>query len=320
MSKISHTSLLSPVLLTLLSIIALLAGGQSFSFSALLIALRQSSVLGFLCIGLSLVVLTGTIDFSVGSIMGLGSCVCALILSKNSDHVWIAVIAALLVCTLCGFLNGYLVTHLGFSASVITFVQMFVISGISMVFHDRIFERLSSPVFFDIFNGKLFGLPTGSIAWVLTLALISTALHHTYWGQYIYAIGDNEMALVNIGVNTSFYKILAYSSCGFFAGLAGIYTLGRLSVSTSSTNISMVFEALTVLSISGVGFSDSRGRLPALFLGTLSLAVVKICMTLYALSTGLQNVIVALIFLASLIFRKVIQNFWHTQGDSTLET
>lgn len=299
---------LYPSGLILLAAALILLGGARLSFTAITILLRQAAILGILCIGLSLVVLAGGIDLSVGAILSLGSGICSFILIQNSHAIVPAIFIAVLLCTGCGFLNGILIAYFGFPAAIVTFVQTLVYTGIGSFCTGWISDRVISSAFYRIFNGTVYGIPTSALFWCFLLGIVSLAMRYTYWGQYIYAIGDNEQALRMIGVNTVRYQVITYACCGFFAGISGIFMLARVSIATASTNITMVLEALAAISFSGIGFSVPYGKLPGLLIGTLTLAALKMCMTTYAVPTQIQSLLLALLFLISLFIGQILRN------------
>lgn len=310
--------MLYPCTLFLLSIALILLNDSRLSFTAIVILLRQAAILGLLCIGLGVVVLAGGIDLSVGAILSLSSGICSSVLIRHPNAVLPAVLLSLAACTLCGLLNGILITHFNFPTAIITFSQALVFAGLSSFFNSWISDRIVPPLFYRVFNGTIYGIPTSACAWFLLLALVSLILRYTYWGQYIYAIGENEQALCSIGVNTKRYRVATYACCGLFAGLAGVFMLARVSVATSSVNTPLVLNTLTAISLGGIGFSNSYGKLPDLLFGTLTLAAVSMCMTIYAIPTNLQNLSIALLFLLSLWVGQVVHSSRTGELDSEL--
>ena len=131
-------------------------------------------------------------------------------------------LVAVLNCTCCGLINGILIARL----TVYTGIGYFCTNWLS--------DRVISPTFYRVINGTLHGIPTSALFCSLLLVAASLAMRYTYWGQYIYAIGDNEQALRMIGVNTMHYQIVTYTCCGFFAGLSGVLMLARVSIATQA--------------------------------------------------------------------------------------
>lgn len=218
------------------AVLLILFSDYTFSAAALLILLRQSAILGLMSIGMGMVMLTGSIDLSAGAVLSLGSSVCCVILVYSPDTVLLSVVTALAVCTLCGFLNGILITSLSLPAAILTFTMALVYTGLSFLSKARMAKWLAPSAFCSTFNGNIGIVPTGAMLWFILLALASLIMRFTYWGQYIYAIGENEQALLMLGVQTKWYKICTHTICGFFSGLAGIFMLARISAPSISTN------------------------------------------------------------------------------------
>ena len=295
-----------PLLLFAVSVVLILSDNFQFPNGAFLIILRQSSILGLLCLGLSLVILSGGIDLSIGALLSLSSSICSFVLFHYPNHIFLAVLLSLAFCTLCGLLNGFLIAHLHFPAAIITFSQALIYTGLSSL-NQQWISTLNVPSFFSFFNGVFLKLPVSAIFFVLLLMIFSLCMHNTYWGQYLYAIGANEQALLSIGINTKYYKIATYAICGMLSGLAGIFMLARISSVSISINSALVLETLTSISLAGIGFSGAHGKLPGLLIGTVTVAALKVCMTVYAVPSVLQSFLIAVSFLGSLLIGRVIK-------------
>ena len=183
---------------------------------------RQVAYYGIASIGMTFVILIAGIDLSIGSIITLVNVVCAFLMVNNGMNMWLAIIISLVISTLIGVLNGFMVASIGIPALIATFASQTVFEGVSYL----------------ISGGRpISGLPEG-------FALFGRwSVGKTFFGRYFYAIGGNEEAAELSGIRVNRMKYLIYALSGLFAGLAGIVLLSR-SNSAQSTVDNMIRNAI----------------------------------------------------------------------------
>ena len=272
----------------------------SISRAAVNIWLRQSSILGILSIGLMFINLCGDFDLSTGSIMSLSAACCVSLLRLEGLPLPLLLLAVLALAALCGLSNGLLAAWFRMPHFLVSLGTMMGYVGVMSLLADGQPVAARAPDFFALFQSTLLGVPLPAVIWLTLLTGAQFLLQSTYVGQYFYAIGDNEGALRAIGVNTRRYKLVACLLCGLFAGVAGIFMMARTSAAVATYNIETVFQAITVLAISGIYQPGARCNLWAVLLGTITVTCTLVCMTVYAIHPTLQNVILALIFFGAL--------------------
>ena len=159
--------------------------------------LRQTSVNGIIAAGMTFVILTGGIDLSVGSILAISGAVCASLLVSGKG-IAIAILAALVIGTLVGFLNGFIITKGKLQPFIATLATMTVLRGLTLVYTDGKPITLGSGDlalnFGQIGGGKIFGIPTPALIMILVFAICAFVLKNTQMGRYTYALGSNEEA------------------------------------------------------------------------------------------------------------------------------
>jgi len=195
--------------------------------------LTFGSNLGIICIGVAVLMISGEFDLSVGSNFAVASYVFALSMNAGVPPV-LAMLLALLVSTILGYINGVIVVHSGIPSFIATLGTMLAYRGIARGIGGSDFAKYTGdpPLLFGVLNGPLTWLnnlsfPAGnfrlSIVWFIVLAvLMALILTRSRWGNWIYAVGGNEGAALAQGVPVRRVKLSAFALTGFLAGLAGV--------------------------------------------------------------------------------------------------
>lgn len=293
-----HFYLYSAVLLLLALLI--MFQDRSVSIQLVHIWLRQSSITGVLAIGLTFITLCGYLDISVGAIMSLAAAICVYLFRLKLFPSVLVFILAIAIAALCCCLNGCLAEWLRMPYFILSFVTMIVLVGLVGYLTDGTSIWITHRFLFDAFGTLL-----PAVMWIVLLIASQFLLQSTYVGQYFYAIGDNEPALQAIGVNTLRYKLVACLLCGAFAGMAGILMMLRTSASVANNNIDSIFQAMTVLAMSGLYQKGARPNMINILLSTIALNCCMTCMTIHAIIPMLQNIIIGIIFMGALVLSRI---------------
>ncbi|MBQ9404077.1 MAG: ABC transporter permease, partial [Synergistaceae bacterium] len=228
---------------------------------------RQVSYYGIASIGMTFVILIAGIDLSIASIVVLVNVVCAYLMMNMGWNMWLAIIVSIVMATLIGILNGFMVSTIGIPAIIATFASQTIFRGLAYILSGGLpipdVLRYAPEVglngnptlsFFarwtlnhwSIFPKTGIGLiPVCAIIMVICFAIGSFILNKSYFGRYFYAIGGNEEAAELSGIRVSKMKYLIYALSGFFAGLAGIIVLSRTGSAQASSLVGFEFEVIT---------------------------------------------------------------------------
>ncbi len=217
---------LAGVMLLMYLTFGILTGGQFFGMSRILITLDYAYFLGFLSLGVTFVIATGGIDFSIGPVMFC----CALVAGYCHNSYGVPMAAALLITILAGVLfglfNGYMVSYRNIPPFIISMASMNIAKGLAAVFTKT--QSVSWPQtgsaggwFRNLLNYN--GVPVALIIFLLTAVICAVILNQTKAGRYILCVGSNEEAVRLSGVDVKRWKMLAYIICGTLAGIAAIF-------------------------------------------------------------------------------------------------
>jgi ribose transport system permease protein len=255
--------------------------GSNFSTMDTLISIFDSSYYtGFMAIGATLVIITGGIDLSVGTVT-----VGAALIGGVAYNVWglpigVCMIIIILVGTAFGLCNGLLIGKLGLPPFIATLGTQFMSLGFCSVIakvQTMRYPNITDPDgwFKTLFFKTRAGFPMGAIWLILFLVLALILLNKTKLGRYTYAIGSNEEAVKLSGINTSNWKVVIYTLAGFFAGLAGIIYAATYSAITPQTGNGLEMYAIAACVIGGTSLAGGIGSIFGTIIGVLVINVLK---------------------------------------------
>lgn len=283
--KFDFQKLLAPAVLILLYVFFSLFSKSFFSVDSLVNILNASYFIGFMAIGVTLVIITGGIDLSLGTTMMCGALLGGL--AYNSWHwpMGICLVFAVSVATFIGLINGLLIAYLklppfiatlgtqmmgmGFGAIVTKVMTMrYPPIGTPDGFFKNLFYRTSNSFFLPSFPiGAIWLLFAFIVAWIL--------LNRTKFGRYTYALGSNFEAARLSGIHTKKWLTLVYTFCGFFCGLAGIFYAAVYTTIIPSTGNGLELLAIAGVVIGGTSMTGGSGSLVGTMIGVFVMSVLK---------------------------------------------
>jgi ribose transport system permease protein len=234
---------------------------------------RQVTVFAILSVGELFVILTGGIDLSVGSILGLSGGVTALLLTSGAS-IPVAILVGLGVGLAVGLINGLLVTRLMLPPFIATLGMLGVARGLVLLLTGAKTIAPLPDAFNAIANGFILGLP--SLFWILILVTIIAAfvLGRTIFGRYIYAVGSNAESSRLSGVPVNFVLLGVYAISGLLAGFAGILTASRLGAGIPTAGTGYELQAIAGAVIGGASLSGAKGRAIGAVLGAVIMGLL----------------------------------------------
>lgn len=294
-------------LLVLITIVTILS--PSFlSTKNIFNILRQTSVNGIIAAGMTFVILTGGIDLSVGSILAISGAVCASLLASGQNII-IAVLAALIIGAMVGFLNGFIITKGKLQPFIATLATMTILRGLTLVYTDGKPITLGSGdlaiKFGQIGGGKIFGTPTPALIMILVFAICAFVLKNTQMCRYTYALGSNEEATKLSGLNTDKIKIAVYTISGILASVAGIIITSRLFSAQPTAGDGYELDAIAAVVLGGTSLTGGRGKITGTIIGALIIGVLSNALNILDVSSYYQMMVKgAVILVAVLLDRK----------------
>lgn len=241
--------------------------------------LVQSSVNGIIAVGMTLVIIQGGIDLSVGSVVAFVIVVLASQMARGMS-VAVAIPLGLLIGAAIGSLNGAMVAYVGLQPFIVTLGTMSLVRGLALVYTngDPIFNIPTQ--FRTVFNGNYFGVP-GPIFYLFIITLVGfVLLNFTRLGIYIKALGGSEEAAKLSGVNVKVHKVATYAICSGFTAVAGLVMLGRLGAAEPIAGSGFELDAIAAAAVGGTSMSGGKGNVQGTILGALILGALRTGLTL----------------------------------------
>jgi galactofuranose transport system permease protein len=239
----------------------------------LLNVLRQNSVAGLVALGMTMVILTGGIDLSVGSVLAIGG-ITAAALSPYGTAA--AVGGGLAAGAALGTLNGVLITKARIQPFIVTLAMMIAARGVAMGITGETsirVDRGASGIFW-LGQGRIAGIPTQVVLMAIAFLAGWTVLRYTRFGRYVFATGDNESAARLLGLNVDRTLIATYAISGVLAALAGIVLAGRLGAGQPVAGNGIELDAIAAVVVGGTLLSGGQGGVGPTVVGVLLLGVI----------------------------------------------
>lgn len=283
--------------------------GQSFLFNSqrLTVMILQVSVIGIIAVGVTQVIITGGIDLSSGSVVGLTAMVAAS-LAQQSEFaravypsltglpVFIPVLAGLVVGTGAGLINGSLIASTGIPPFIATLGMMVTARGIA-----KWYTR-GQPVSMLTDSYASIGSSVWPVVIFLAVALIfHIALRYTRYGKFTYAIGANVQAARVSGIDVGKHLIKVYAIAGLLAGLAGVVTSARAISGQAGMGVMYELDAIAATVIGGTSLSGGVGRITGTVIGTIILGVMTSGFTFLRVDAYYQEIVKGMIIVAAVV-------------------
>lgn len=296
-------ALLALVILAIISVVAVI-NPKFIGIKNLIIIFQQISVIGILTMAMSILLISGGIDLSIGNIMALSGVVMARLINSGTN-VFLATFAGLAVGLLCGCLNGViiaksraipLIISLG-TSQVFYGLSLTISSGRIMSFNGA-YNAIGKTKLFNVFPVMLFFLAfMVFLSWVI--------MNRTKFGRRIVAIGGNERNAFLSGINVDRYKIILYSIAGFYCSVAAIIFSSRIDSITANAGIGYETSALTAAIIGGVTFDGGKGTVSGAFLGCVLMGVISNAMNILKVDSYIQTIITGMIIVCAVVLSNI---------------
>ena len=275
-------------ILIVLVIIASVSSDAFLSKTNLTNLMLQMSIIGVVVMAELIVVLTGGIDISVGSALGLAAVLCAGVFSGSS--VILALIVAVLVSGLIGVVNGWLVSFRGLEPFIVTLGMLALARGLVYAYGEGIpIQPQAAETFANIGQATVLGIPILAIIWLLVVLGVGFLLNRTVWGRRVYAIGSNKEAAQSSGIPVRATLWSVYILAGLLVGLGGWMFICRFASGTALAGNLMELEAIAAVVIGGARLSGGHGTVFGAVMGTVIFQVIADLLSLLNVSTFLQD-------------------------------
>lgn len=263
---------------------------------------RQVSMTGICSVGMTMVLLTGGIDISVGSIIALVGVVSAKLVAEAGMPIFPAMLIGVAVGAFCGLINGIMVARFEVPALITTLAMQTMARGAAYILTSGIPVYGLPEEIRTLGQGYLLGIPIPVIIMVLIFVFGWWLLEQTRFGRYTYAIGGNQEVARLSGINIMKIKIIIYTLSGFFAGLSGVIMLSRINSGQPNTSEGFEMDVITGAVLGGISVAGGEGKLINVIAGVLIMGMLSNGMTLMNLDEYWQWVVKGIVLLAAVTF------------------
>ncbi|WP_088035161.1 ABC transporter permease [Evansella clarkii] len=284
--------------LFVLCIIITLINPSFLTSNNLLNVLRQTSTNLYLALAMTMIIILGGIDLSVGSIMAVVGVVTTSLVALFAFPVWLAVSVGLLVGMLFGALNGYVIATTIIPPFIVTLATMNIARGAAYVLSDGKPIRVMSDSFNSIGSGYIGGvLPAPVLYLIILLIVCYIIMNKTKLGRYIYAVGGNAEAAKFSGINIKRVKFFAYTFSGLMAAIAGIVLASRMFSGQPTAGSGAELDAIAAVVLGGTSMTGGIGRIGGTVIGALIIGVLSNGLNLMGVSSFWQYIVKGVVIL-----------------------
>jgi ribose transport system permease protein len=267
---------------------------------------RQTAVINIMALGMTIIIIAGGIDLSVGAILAMGGLLGTMAMEKGLS-IAAGIAIGLLVGLLCGLLNGALITRLRIAPFIVTLGTLGIFRGSTLLISNGLPVHQIPASFSFLGEGNLLGVPF--VLWILVLCAVAMhfVLEHTRLGRYAFAIGSNTAAAVYAGIPVNAYTTAVYAIGGLLTGLAGMIEASRLMTGQPTAGNGYELQAIAAVVIGGGSLHGGEGSVMGTLIGAFIMGLLSNGSDLLGISNYVQQVIIgAVIILAVTVdeFRK----------------
>jgi ribose transport system permease protein len=294
------------------------ADGAFFKWGTHRDALRQASVFGILAWGLTLVIISGGIDLSVGSVLALTAVAFSLMTIHWSWAYWAAIPLCLLVGLGCGAVSGGLTAWFGIQPFIATLAMMVFARGLAKTVSggmkvstavqnpDGSYHYVEVPAVFRFIDSRILGgdLAVVTVIFLLCALIAWVALARHRWGRHIYAIGGNEEAARLSGVPVDLTKILAYGASGLLAAVAGLCQAAQEQQGDPEAGTGYELTAIAIVVIGGTTLAGGRGGIGLTLLGTLTIGYLEKILSINAVPKATRLMLTGAIIVIAVLAQR----------------
>jgi len=298
----------SAIILLTFIIVAAIAVPNVFQPKNLANILRVYSPAGIMAIGLTLVLLTGEIDVSVGSIMSLSIMTASKIIDSSEI---LALIAIIVVGGLCGLINGLITAKMKVPSLMVTIGTMSLFGGLASIVVNAQTKFISDiyPVFTSIAKGEILGIPSTFIICLIVALLCWLLTSKTRFGRSIYYTGANKRAAWLSGINIENVKIIVFVICGVLAAISGLLITTQIGRAKSDVGIGYEVTAIAIAVLGGTSLDGGRGSILGVLSGTITMGILLNMLALSRMGSYFEMamkgvLVIAVVYLYELVKRR----------------
>lgn len=279
---------------------------------------RQTAIVGIAALGMTLVIVSGGIDLSAGSVIALCSVVVAVLVKAGAPPL-AALVGGVAAGALCGLVNGLLITRLRVVPFIVTLGTMLIVRGAAKGIAREQTVNPDADTWLNTLTaslgpgGRWMVVPPGVWIMIMLALLVAGVLRYTRLGRHTFAIGSNEQTALLCGVRVGRVKVLLYTLCAAFAGLAGVMQFSRLTLGDPTAAVGMELNVIAAVVIGGGSLAGGEGSVLGTLVGALIMTVIDAGCSHMSLANWVQEIATGVIIILAVAldrFRRQRTPYW----------
>ena len=265
-----------------------LLSDRFLSVNNALIVMQQSAVLLVAAVAMTFVIVSGSIDLSVGSIVAVSALAAA---SLSSSFGAFAIGPAMLVGLACGAINGALFAYGKIPSFIVTLGTLVIFRGVVLLFTKGAPVSISDAEFLGFYAGRTLGLPNTVLIALAVTGLATLVFNQTVFGREVRAVGGGERVALLSGINVARVKFGVFLLCGLLCGIAGLLQSARTMAATAQLAQGLELDVIAAVVVGGTPLTGGMGRIRGTILGVLIIAILSNGMNMTGIDPYLQNIV-----------------------------
>lgn len=288
--------------LIIMCLIVTLATDKFLTANNIISVLRQISINTYIALGMTLVIILGHIDLSVGAIVAMSGTLTVGFIVNQGMPIIPAIILGLLIGTAAGLITGLIVSTFHVPAFIITMAMMNVCKGVAYVYSGGQSTRIKDDFFVAIGTGYLFNtIPLPVVYMIILIIVFSFLLSKTKFGTYVYAIGGNREAAKLSGVPIKKVEIIVFTVSAFLSAFAGLVLCSRMYSGQPSVGDGYELDAIAACVLGGTSMSGGKGRISGTVFGAMVIGIISNGLNLIGVSSYWQLIVKGLIIACAVL-------------------
>lgn len=264
----------------------------------LLTVLRQVCINATLAFGMTYVLIIGSIDLSVGSVLALSGVTCVMLIENGVPFI-VALFASIFLGMVVGLINGIIIAFTGIPPFIVTLAMQTIVRGFSYIVTNGTSIVSGNVTFNAIGNKYVWGIPIPVVIVAVIIVIASLVLNRTKFGRWMYAVGGNKSAAVYSGINTRKIEIGVHAICGTLAAIGGIILASRMYSAQPTAGQNYEGDAIAAAVLGGTSFNGGVGTIGGTIIGVLIIGFLNNGMNLLQLSYYWQLVVKGIVIIGA---------------------
>lgn len=262
---------------------------------------RQTAVINIMALGMTLIIISGGIDLSVGAILAMSGLLGCMAMEKGQP-IPVGILVGILTGAFWGFVNGFLTTRLRINPFIVTLGTLGIVRGLTLIISNGLPVHQIPRQFSFLGEGNVLGVPF--VLWILMACagMVHVVLEHTKLGRYAFAIGSNADAAFYAGIPVAFHTTAVYAIGGMLTGLAGMIEASRLMTGQPTAGQGYELQAIAAVVIGGGSLRGGEGSVVGTLVGAFIMGLLSNGSDLLGISPYLQQAIIGAVIILAVSF------------------